>query len=97
MSQAALAQALGITFQQVQKYENGTNRVSAARLCEIAGVLQVSAADLLGEGTSLDRNEALSGIDTDELARLVTAFRGLPDVTRKDLLRLIEGLAVYAA
>jgi len=39
MSQAILANALGITFQQVQKYENGSNRVSAARLYNIAHVL----------------------------------------------------------
>jgi transcriptional regulator with XRE-family HTH domain len=32
MSQHALGKALGITFQQIQKYENGTNRISAARL-----------------------------------------------------------------
>jgi transcriptional regulator with XRE-family HTH domain len=36
MSQTDLANALGITFQQVQKYENGTNRVSASRLMQIS-------------------------------------------------------------
>jgi transcriptional regulator with XRE-family HTH domain len=41
MSQTALADALGITFQQVQKYENGTNRVSASRLQQISSFLQV--------------------------------------------------------
>jgi transcriptional regulator with XRE-family HTH domain len=39
MSQTTLAEALGITFQQVQKYEKGTNRVGASRLQAIAGVL----------------------------------------------------------
>lgn len=39
MSQAFVAQKLGITFQQVQKYENGTNRVSAARLSMLAEIL----------------------------------------------------------
>ena len=41
MSQEKLAEALGITFQQVQKYENGTNRVSAGRLHHLASVLGV--------------------------------------------------------
>jgi transcriptional regulator with XRE-family HTH domain len=41
MNQETLAQALGLTFQQVQKYEGGTNRVSASRLKHIAGILQV--------------------------------------------------------
>lgn len=41
MSQSDLAQAAGITFQQVQKYENGTNRVSASRLHLFARILKV--------------------------------------------------------
>jgi transcriptional regulator with XRE-family HTH domain len=40
MSQTELADAIGITFQQVQKYEKGTNRVSASRLQQIARVLR---------------------------------------------------------
>jgi transcriptional regulator with XRE-family HTH domain len=39
ISQSVLANALGITFQQVQKYENGTNRISAGRLYDVAHVL----------------------------------------------------------
>lgn len=42
VSQVTLADRVGITFQQVQKYERGTNRVSASRLCEIASVLQTN-------------------------------------------------------
>ena len=41
MSQSALADGLDLTFQQVQKYEKGTNRISASRLQEIANVMQV--------------------------------------------------------
>jgi len=41
LSQEKLANALGITFQQVQKYEKGTNRISASRLQQIAHILQV--------------------------------------------------------
>lgn len=41
MSQETLGEALGITFQQIQKYENGTNRVGAVRLCEISKLLGV--------------------------------------------------------
>ncbi|WP_308910706.1 helix-turn-helix domain-containing protein [Pseudokordiimonas caeni] len=42
LSQDKLGQALGLTFQQVQKYERGTNRMGASRLLEIARVLDVS-------------------------------------------------------
>src|SRR6202140_2944598 len=41
LSQAQLGEALGITFQQVQKYEKGTNRISASRLQGISQILQV--------------------------------------------------------
>jgi transcriptional regulator with XRE-family HTH domain len=44
LTQTKVADALGITFQQVQKYENGSNRISASRLEEISRVLKVSAA-----------------------------------------------------
>ena len=42
ISQSALAETLGLTFQQIQKYERGSNRVSASKLFEIANTLQVS-------------------------------------------------------
>ncbi len=48
ISQDILGKALGITFQQVQKYEKGTNRVGAARLKQISEFLEVSTDDLLG-------------------------------------------------
>jgi transcriptional regulator with XRE-family HTH domain len=41
MSQEKLGDALGLTFQQVQKYEKGTNRISASRLQQASGILQV--------------------------------------------------------
>jgi Predicted transcriptional regulators len=50
VTQANLAQAVGVTFQQVQKYEKGTNRISASRLVAIANCLHTTAGELLGEG-----------------------------------------------
>jgi transcriptional regulator with XRE-family HTH domain len=44
MTQQALAASLGVTFQQVQKYEKGTNRISAGRLLAIARVLETPVA-----------------------------------------------------
>jgi transcriptional regulator with XRE-family HTH domain len=46
MSQDALAKTLGITFQQIQKYERGENRVSAARLFKICKILKVSLSSM---------------------------------------------------
>jgi transcriptional regulator with XRE-family HTH domain len=46
ISQAALGQKLAISFQQVQKHENGGNRVSAARLFDICGALELSLTSM---------------------------------------------------
>ena len=49
LTQAELGKALGVTFQQVQKYERGTNRIAAATLAKIADALDTPASDLMGE------------------------------------------------
>ena len=51
MSQSALAEQLGLTFQQVQKYERGFNRISCSTLVRVARALQVSIVDLFGDET----------------------------------------------
>ena len=54
MSQEKLGAALGITFQQVQKYEKGANRIGASRLQDIARVLQVAPAFFFDGAPSTD-------------------------------------------
>jgi transcriptional regulator with XRE-family HTH domain len=54
MSQTQLAEHLGVTFQQVQKYEKGMNRVGAGRLTKVAGVLGVSVTKLFGQDEDKD-------------------------------------------
>src|SRR5476649_1998934 len=65
ISQEKLAGALGLTFQQVQKYERGTNRISASKLYEIARTLQVSIAWFF-EGLG---DPASAGLDEPGLSR----------------------------
>jgi transcriptional regulator with XRE-family HTH domain len=60
MSQEQLGRALGITFQQIQKYERGTNRISASMLVKSARALQVSPNTLLpDEGDPTPRSPAI--------------------------------------
>ena len=54
ISQSELGAALGITFQQIQKYEKGVNRVAAARLVQIAAFLKTTMATLMGGDLSGD-------------------------------------------
>ncbi len=57
LSQDQLARLVGITFQQVQKYEHGANRVSFSRLVEIARALRCGVMDIIGD---LDKSKASS-------------------------------------
>lgn len=61
VSQERLAEQLGLTFQQVQKYERGANRVSASKLYEIARALQVSVAYFF-EGLANTEGAAANGL-----------------------------------
>src|ERR1700742_3060958 len=70
LSQSALGGKLGITFQQVQKYENGTNRVSATMLVKLSDALAMPVTELLHEA-----DPAAVTIDTEsQAAQLMTAF-----------------------
>jgi transcriptional regulator with XRE-family HTH domain len=66
LSQEQLAREVGITFQQVQKYEHGTNRVSFSRLVEISQALRCGVIDIVGD---LDKSEA-SSLFSRHIARL---------------------------
>ena len=69
LSQTALAEASGVTFQQVQKYENGTNRISASRLFMFSHILGVEVSYFF-EGTT----EEISGFREDPTPRDRLAF-----------------------
>jgi transcriptional regulator with XRE-family HTH domain len=84
MNQETLANALGLTFQQVQKYEGGANRVSASRLAAMAEILGVPISYFFSELTLEDggldpsdreRRERMQRPETIELVRLYYAIR----------------------
>ena len=60
ISQTALAESIGVTFQQVQKYEQGADRVGASRLSQIASVLDVSVGEFF-ESPGLDSRLEFAG------------------------------------
>lgn len=97
MSQSELAQRLGVTYQQVQKYENGTDRVSAARLYMVAQTLGVPVTDFFAEadadvaGESGGLNEALR---MSEFIRIGAKFSQIQDpAMRKSIADLVETVA----
>ncbi len=65
MSQERLGESLGITFQQIQKYEKGTNRIGASRLQAISGILEVPVSFFF-EGAPGQENAAPSGFGEEQ-------------------------------
>lgn len=108
LSQTDLAKELGVTFQQVQKYENGTNRIGAGRLYEMADVLQVPIHALYPERSANATTEDASGRDqamqkiSQMIAsadgwRLCQAFSKITDPkVRKSIIALAEQLSQQA-
>src|SRR5271156_4895290 len=73
MSQTAIADALGLTFQQVQKYEKGTNRIGASRLQHISQIVQVPVPFFFEGGP------AAPGLGPSASASYVTDFLATSD------------------
>lgn len=94
-SQSKLAKKCGISFQQIQKYEKGYNRVSAGRLYSLSVILNVPITDFfdsLDKYNNLDTNISV-GIALMYERELITAFNKIKEVKiRKNLLHLIESL-----
>ncbi len=98
MTQQQLADAVGIKFQQIQKYETGMNRVSASRLWDIAATLDVPVAFFFD---GLDGGDAkLAGTDVladREAVDLLRAFHAIPETQRRRLFDLARALGETAA
>ncbi len=101
MNQETLARALGLTFQQVQKYEGGANRVSASRLSQIAEILGVSISyffnDLGPDGAEPSRREAESRerLQRPETIELIRSYYAIADSeTRHQFLEMVKAVAL---
>jgi transcriptional regulator with XRE-family HTH domain len=98
MSQEAVADELGLTFQQLQKYEKGVNRISIGRLVRIARILNVPLTVLLDgveEGAQQDTPATLTARLSDRLSvRLIEAFAAISEPeTRRAFVILLEQIA----
>lgn len=107
MSQERLGDLLGLTFQQVQKYEKGVNRIGAGRLFEISRILGVpvfyfyeGVADQLAEAPGFAENDSppvLEFVSSGEGLQLSLAYMRIKDPkVRKRVLDLVKSLAEEA-
>jgi transcriptional regulator with XRE-family HTH domain len=96
LSQTELGERVGVTFQQIQKYEKGSNRVSAGRLKQIAEILQVPISfffdGVAGKGTVAENiNAGLSFLETAASVGLVRAFAEIESQdVRSGIVTLVE-------
>ena len=94
MTQNALGVAAGVTFQQIQKYENGTNRVGASRLQEMARALQVPVSALFGEAEHTDQADILALLVEPDAIDLLNAYAAIEDgQLRRDVLAIVRTAA----
>ena len=99
-SQTALGKYLGVSFQQVQKYENGTNRISAASLMKIARFLNISIGDLLSPKDQAAKKNASNKGDVARFAKsaegrsLIEGFMAIGDpLLRRHIMGLVKALS----
>ena len=95
LSQTALGNAVGVTFQQIQKYEKGMNRVGAGRLQVIAKFLEVPVATIFGDDTEAEfQADALDILNLPGAAELLKAFGEIENrQVRRDVLALVRTIA----
>jgi transcriptional regulator with XRE-family HTH domain len=96
LSQTALATALDLTFQQIQKYERGTNRVSASMLVHIAKRLDAPVASLVGEQEAeiADRAAVFQSLGAAGALDLLNAYASIADADmRKAFLQMAKAIA----
>jgi transcriptional regulator with XRE-family HTH domain len=103
-SQGEIAKALGLTFQQLQKYEKGANRISASRLQQLCKILNVSVSFFFedvpraqGSTDPVEDSEAAAMtalLATSDGVALVTAYRRICDSkVRRAIVALVEQIA----
>ena len=86
LSQENLGEAVGVTFQQIQKYEKGSNRVSASKLADIAKFLNISVASFF-EGSGLEGKDTTVLPYSREALKIAEAFDAISDPRVKTQLR----------
>jgi transcriptional regulator with XRE-family HTH domain len=96
LSQSELAEQLGVSFQQVQKYERGANRVAASTLVTAAEALGVTVSWLVGEDQPLpaDETDLLLALSRPGAMEILQAFNAISDARRRNaLLAVAEEMA----
>jgi transcriptional regulator with XRE-family HTH domain len=96
MSQEELGDALKVSFQQVQKYEKGTNRISSGRLLQLAEALKCGVTDLIGDSDtgSMKSTPFSRYAASKEGVAIINAMAKIPSsAIRRQVINLVESLS----
>jgi transcriptional regulator with XRE-family HTH domain len=101
ISQEALAEQCGVSFQQIQKYENGANRISFSRLVQIARALKCRVVDLMDVLDGPDREttgdlDLLTRMRTPGAIELLAAYEQMAPEARSALVSLLRTVTLPA-
>lgn len=99
ISQEALAEQCGVSFQQIQKYENGANRISFSRLVQIARALKCRVVDLMDVLDGPDREntgdvDLLTRMRTPGAIELLAAYEQMAPEARSSLVSLLRAVVL---
>lgn len=92
MSQKALADSIGVTFQQVQKYEKGTNRISASVLYVICGQLNCSPAELFPPMQTDGERSGGSATAVEGAQQMLSSYAAMNPAQRRAVLDLVRSM-----
>jgi transcriptional regulator with XRE-family HTH domain len=90
ITQSELAKSIGLTFQQIQKYEKARNRISASKLVEIADIFDVEVAELF---LPVQSQEEKTLATEDERAQLIQSVQSMDAEVRAHFLALVSAIA----
>lgn len=99
ISQVTLGAGVGISFQQVQKYETGSNRISASMMCKLAAALEIDPAELLPPEVR-DKGTVIADLlpfQSTELVEIANIFEALPPKSRTAVVKAARMFALAEA
>lgn len=94
LTQGDVGKHLGVTFQQIQKYERGDNRIRGSRITQLCELLHIKAEQLLGNGTGIysDEPDLLTALQDRAVSKMLVAVNKLPAHKRRAVAEVFSQL-----
>ena len=90
LTQTKVAQAINVTFQQIQKYEKGTNGISSLRIMQLSSFLKVPVVYFFEDFPGYSGTEGITGEEDYNYAFLAKLFSGISDQKKEKILQVLK-------